>query len=350
MKVKAVDIARALGLSKATVSLALNGKAGVREETRAAILDCKARLERGEVPAALKPALPAAQPNESEPKNKPIVKILLCLTGLNIAYNSEMDLWSETLTAYDTEAKRNGWEISISFANIRENHMEEIIALCEAENICGVILHATELSDADIRQLETIKKPLVIYDNISPSHTHNCVVAANFYAVKHATEQLLAKRHSDIIYFRHSASIYNFTERREGFCYALKKVGIPKPETRMTPLGSSIDEIYQNTLSYLQSHPLPSAIIMENYQISVGVFRAFVESDFQALQQIQLIGVDQISRYLTAGQQLSCITVPHGQRAHLAMSLLADTIAKPSAYPCKVVVDCPFLAGETAEL
>ncbi|MGO5422332.1 LacI family DNA-binding transcriptional regulator [Mediterraneibacter faecis] len=40
MKIKMVDIARHLGVSKATVSLAVNGKPGVNEETRRMVLEC----------------------------------------------------------------------------------------------------------------------------------------------------------------------------------------------------------------------------------------------------------------------------------------------------------------------
>lgn len=40
MKVKMVDVARYLGVSKATVSLAVNNKPGVNEQTRQKILRC----------------------------------------------------------------------------------------------------------------------------------------------------------------------------------------------------------------------------------------------------------------------------------------------------------------------
>ena len=46
MKVKSVDIARRLGLSKATVSLALNGKPGVNERTRQRVFECQGLLEK----------------------------------------------------------------------------------------------------------------------------------------------------------------------------------------------------------------------------------------------------------------------------------------------------------------
>ena len=47
MNVKSIDIARALGISKSTVSLALNGKPGVSEQTRQEVLACKKQLEWG---------------------------------------------------------------------------------------------------------------------------------------------------------------------------------------------------------------------------------------------------------------------------------------------------------------
>lgn len=51
MNVKSIDIARALGISKSTVSLALNGKPGVSEQTRQEVLACKKQLEEhGVVP------------------------------------------------------------------------------------------------------------------------------------------------------------------------------------------------------------------------------------------------------------------------------------------------------------
>lgn len=46
MKIKMVDVARYLGVSKATVSLAVNGKPGVNEETRKKVLACIEEIEK----------------------------------------------------------------------------------------------------------------------------------------------------------------------------------------------------------------------------------------------------------------------------------------------------------------
>ena len=49
MKIKMVDIARHLGVSKATVSLAVNGKPGVNEETRRMVLECLEEMKKKSV-------------------------------------------------------------------------------------------------------------------------------------------------------------------------------------------------------------------------------------------------------------------------------------------------------------
>ena len=46
MKVKAVDVARKLNISKATVSLALNDKPGVSQQTKEAVLRCIEEMEQ----------------------------------------------------------------------------------------------------------------------------------------------------------------------------------------------------------------------------------------------------------------------------------------------------------------
>lgn len=48
MRVKMVDVARYLGVSKTTVSLAVNNKPGVNEQTKQKILNCIKEMEKAE--------------------------------------------------------------------------------------------------------------------------------------------------------------------------------------------------------------------------------------------------------------------------------------------------------------
>ena len=76
MKIKAAQIARDLGLSKATVSLALNDKPGVSEETKKMIFQYIDRMEKG---------IDIVENN--------IIKIVNYSKKENI-YGGEVDLWN----------------------------------------------------------------------------------------------------------------------------------------------------------------------------------------------------------------------------------------------------------------
>ena len=95
MNVKSIDIARALGISKSTVSLALNGKPGVSEQTRQEVLACKKQLEEhGAVP----PGMFSRQPEQRKRQQIKIVKIT---NGMKNIQGAELDLWTDVNQVFE---------------------------------------------------------------------------------------------------------------------------------------------------------------------------------------------------------------------------------------------------------
>lgn len=342
MKVKAVQIARELGISKATVSLALNNRPGVSEQTRREILECRERLEKelnGPAPAEEHPALVLSGK---------LIKIITAIKGLRIVYDSEMDLWTDVLAVYDREARKRGYGISISYVDIRKESIEDTISECSAENIAGVILMATELDAEEVKQFERIHKPMIIYDNESTDSLHSCVVADNYLGVHRATDFLLRAGHRNILYFAHTAEIYNFRQRRNGFCTAMLEHNInPYLRECVIPIGSTIEETRRGMSSFLETHDLPDACIFENYQVSIGAMRALREHSIPVPGQISVIGVDMIPSYMTGDCPLNTIRIPHTERAVLTMLLLDKEMDEPSYTKSRVMTNCRLIEGES---
>lgn len=344
MKVKAVQIARELGISKATVSLALNNRPGVSEQTRREILECRERLEK---------EAPHPEPFEKHPApvlNGRLIKIITAIKGLRIVYDSEMDLWTDVLAVYDREAKKRGYGISISYVDIRRESIEDTIAACSAENIAGVILMATELDAEEVKQFERIPKPMMIYDNESPDSMHSCVVADNYLGVHRAAEFLLNAGHRKILYFAHTAEIYNFRQRRNGFCTAMLEHNLnPYQNEQIISMGSTIEETHRNMCRYLETHDLPDACIFENYQVSIGVMRAFREHHVSVPAQISAVGVDLVPSYMTGDCPLAAVRIPHTERAVLTMILLEKEIEEASYTKSRVMTNCRLIEGESVK-
>ena len=99
MKVKMADVARYLGLSKATVSLAVNGKAGVNELTRQKILRCIEEIERND---GMMPENRQARP--MQPLR--MINVVILNHRKQVVCDPELDLWSDVLGTFDAEARK----------------------------------------------------------------------------------------------------------------------------------------------------------------------------------------------------------------------------------------------------
>lgn len=347
MKIKAVQIANELGISKATVSLALNGKPGVNEETRKAVFDCKRRLEQI---ALTMDCMIKMEPMEKEQPlgKKGMILVIKAIKGYNIIYNAEMDLWTDVLAVMEREARIRGYMTSVIYVDMHSGSIEKIIDQCKIENIKGVILVATELCFDDITRFEKIEKPMVIYDNESPTYSHYCIVPDNYRGISSAVQYLMDNNYHDIVYLANNMNVYNFAVRRKAFCNKLLEYNVnPYTEDRMVHIGKNIEDIYTKSLKYLETHNLPQAFVMENYQVSIGMIRALNKLKIKVPQQVALIGVDVVQDYITYDFKLMTVKVPHIERASMAMFILEREIEDCCSMKSRILTACPLIEGNT---
>lgn len=344
MKVKAIDIARALGISKATVSLALNGKPGVKDETRRAILECKQALENGEEIAVLKE-------KKRSVFSEKMVKILIITRGLRMLHNSEIDLWTDVLSVFEKYLKNKGYNIGVSYLDFRKDTAESVAAVCNTDYVDGVIVSGTELQPEDYKKLALIKKPVVIYDGFSSDDDYSYVMIDNRQGVELAVEELFSKGNRDIIYLGNPTSMYNFLSRRRGFIESMENRGITDAQKRIIDISDTIQGCYEFMCKYLrQGGRLPQAFLMDSYHASIGVIRALQENNVKIPEDVSLIGIDTLPVYMTGGLKYSCIRVPHTVRGYWTVQLILREIDNMFNDKCKMYVNCELVPGETVAI
>ena len=340
MKVKYADIARALGVSKATVSLALNGKPGVNEKTRQEILECRQRLENG---ASLQEAGYMGEPAYGNGKQ---IRIVLFSAGMKNVIGAELDLWTDTEVVFQTYARRRGLSISRVYFDV-EKDSPQLLEECNEPEVEGVIIVATELLKKDIPLLERIRKPCVMYDSDLMKTGYPSVLFDNRNGVEMAVDHLVSRGHRDILYLGMSLPMYNYASRKRGFRESLETRNLPWDESRILRTGSSVDEIYDFMKGWLETHPLPDAFLMESYHVSIGAMRALREKKIKVPQDISLIGVDELPPYLTGDRKMTAIRVPHTERAYWVMQMLFKEMDDPVDSKPKLYMDCALSEGET---
>lgn len=382
MKVKMVDIARRLGISKATVSLAINGKPGVKEETRQQVLACMEQLKQEQehfVPSSSqreqKESSTGQFQNEhiigqfqekqttgqaqeqflhtnhgtlsSQTLPTQFIKVVIINHRKQVVCDPELDLWSDVLRTFDVETRNHGYLYGLTYLNETEGNVNDIINECNLDIVAGVILFATEMIASDYEIIRQIDKPLVLYDCEIADSSKSCVCIDNTRAVEIAFHLLNPSSVDDICYFSMDKEIYNFTKRRQSFETILRQYGDISGKNKIVPLGSSIADITEKAISYFQTRKLPRMCILENYQISIGVLNAIAQLKISVPEQMKLVGIDEIPGYISPNLKLTQIRIPHSERAEMAVDLLDREIKNTERTKIKVFAVPTLIEGET---
>lgn len=328
MKVKMVDVARYLGISKATVSLAVNGKPGVNEQTRQRILACIEEFEKNSdstgIPYDFSANSPVNFRNPLTPQR--LIKVLIINHRKQVVCDPELDLWSEVLRTFDSEARSRGYLYGLSYINETEYETNAVISECNTDLVAGVIVFATEMTASDYPILEKIHKPVVIYDHEIPGEKYNSVCIDNEGAVKTGLTLLHRAGATDIRYLCTGKNIYNFQKRKEAFCNTLIGNDHYPAKSDIIELGHTIPAITEEMQTWLDHNPLPQGFLFENYQVSIGVLTALRKRGIKFPDQIKAVGIDEIPEYVLSGAKLTQIRIPHAERAAIAMDLMDKEI------------------------
>ena len=342
MKIKAADIARNLNLSKATVSLVLNNKPGVSEKTRRRIFDYIEEVS-GEAERQKE------EKDKQELENKNIIKVLFIDNALRFLKDFELDVCPDSLTIFEQEARRMGCIISVTYASsAKKEDVERVVREANEENVAGVILYATEMQPDQFPPFRAIRKPMVIYDNDLGNEYH-CVTFGGVEGIRDCVDYLVSRGCRNIKYMANTQNIFNFQQRRAGFRAGLRKNGLPLEKESIYPLGETTSEVCEATLKYLETHELPDAFIMENYQISIGVMRALRQKKISVPEDISLLGVDEIPDYLTGDILLTTLRMEHLERAHVAMLFLEQEMKGAISCKFKSFSTCKIIPGQTVK-
>lgn len=326
MKIKAAQIARDLGLSKATVSLALNDKPGVSEETKKMIFQYIDRMEKG---------IDIVENN--------IIKIVNYSKKENI-YGGEVDLWSEVLSEFNKEAKKDGYSLGIDYINDDIDEINKLIMECNQGHIVGAIVFANDLDEDIFKLFKQIKKPLIIYDNDFDDDNYSYVMIDNYQGMEKIIKLIVEKDFNEVCYLANSHDNYNFRKRRMAFTDLISKYNLTG---RIFITGNDVESVYEAMKTELVDKSFPKVLISENYQVSIGTIKAVQEMNLSFKDDINLIGIDEIPDYFCYGHHLTALKIIHGKRAGVALSLLKKEIEDHDVEKFKIYSTCRLIEGDT---
>jgi DNA-binding LacI/PurR family transcriptional regulator len=321
------DVAHEAGVSLATVSLVLNGKAGVGDDTRQRVLAAMERLgyqRRGQRPliGLLIERLPV--PAYSDP-----------LVGLMVH-------------GIEIEAGRLGYHVLL--ASVEPG--TTLPAMVTEQQVSGLVaLGGGDVSDAYIRTLADTGLPLVLADNYVDGLNVPCVLADNVSGAYLATRRLIDLGHERIALLQGPRKYKTLVERREGYLRALDQAGqSPDPRLMVKPLHGSSRKGYRETQSLLAlpRADWPTAIVAISDKTALGALDALKEAGLRVPDDMALVGFDDIAESAHVTPALTTVRLPGQAIGEVAVQRLAALIDGAAVLPSKTVLYTELIVRESS--
>lgn len=314
------ELAEIAGVSPATISIVLNNKTGVSDETRA------------RVQAILHEHNYAPQKVTKKSLHKRIILVKYRTHGLAVEENQ--GFIASIIDHIESECRYYSYELSMY--NCNEDTISESISKIREGNADGVIFLGTEFLSKNSNDLKALKKPLVVLDNSMYNCNVDSVVMENETIMINAVDYLYEMGYRDIGYARSKIGIDNLRERYDGYLGAMKEhdLIIQKP-IWVTP---TLIGAYTDTKKMLETNMLKlnRVIIADNDSIAIGMLRAIQEHGIKIPEEVSIMGVDDVPYSSMTMPSLTTMRVSRSTLGALAVDILKKRMQHPKWPPIQV--------------
>ena len=303
------DIARALGVSKSTVSKALNGAPDVSNAMRVAALE------------------KAVEMGYTIPARRSAAK-RIALFIMNMRCETPDDFGYDIVVGFRKMAEPAGFQVDIIELTRAIQEENRYDAYMMKNRYCGGLFLGLSLLDPWIKEFETCQTPTVLYDNSVRGNPNVAQIAVDsFEGMQLTIAHLKELGHKKIGYLSSALQAYVYQQRYHAFFRAMDESGLPGSQS----LAGSAYHI-----SECLTHHLPrlleagcTAIVCSHDNLAYSVLLHCRELGLRIPEDISIVGFDDMPLCRYARPPLTTVRqdrIDLGKSAFSALSALMSGI------------------------
>lgn len=320
-RVSIKNIAEKVGVSSATVSLVLNGKAKngrvskeIAEKVQQAARDLN--YEPNNLARSLRSG-----------KSKTIGLIIADITNAFFA----------SLAFYIQEyAEEFGYTVIITNTNESVDKMKRSINILRNQRVDGYIIVLAEGGEKYIIDLIEQKMPVVLLDRFTPNLEVSYVAVDNYHASRNATQFLIDKGCAHIAILVYGNEMFHTQERKRGYVDALKKankfdkslVKEIKFETIDADVNKAITELVNNDKKI-------DGIFFATNTLSIKGLRQLMIHNVKINEDIKVVCFDENEAFDFATVKIPHVSQPIPEMGKRAAGVLIEQIEQNKIVPSK---------------
>lgn len=321
MPVTIQDISQHLGLSVATVSKALNGRADVSAKTRQRV---RALAD------ALQYHPSAAARNLRRQRTDKIGFVLPDAVALTADYIAEL------ITGAALAGEQSGRNLIIYTS--RTNATEELTRLCRMREVDGLLLRGTPDFREGAALLRAEGLPFVVLGRRVADPAVSFIAPDNVNGSRTLVEHLIARGHRRIGFTTRPALAESSEDRFAGYRAALDAAGIAYDpalvvETVITP-GSA----YRAMQTLLDLPQPPTAVFGVHDLVAIDMMQAAKDRGLRIPDDVAVVSFDGVHATLVTDPPLTVMRQPLQALGQQAVEMLLGLIESPECAPIRRVV------------
>lgn len=309
--VTSLDVARAAGVSSATVSRVLNNKGHVSPETREIVLQAAKRL--GYV---------ANQQARSLAGGRSRV-IGLLVHGMETSYMGAI------VRGIDRVLVDAQYDLMLYTTHYRQDHEADYVAAITRGLADGLLLVLPRDPGAYLESLQQQQFPYMLVDHQGLGDYHRSVGATNIQGSYEATRYLIELGHRRIGFITGPMALGCAVDRLAGYRAAMTDFGLPIDPALICPGQFFQPQGFACAEALFKLPERPTAIVASNDEIAFGVMEAARVHGLSLPKDLSVIGFDDTPRASQVYPQLTTIRQPLEQMGQTAVEMLLELIDDP---------------------
>ncbi len=336
MKIRLKDIANKLGISTTTVSLVLNNKPGISNETRKMVLE---EIEK----AGYKPSVEISN-------MKSIGNIRFVLFKGHGKVVAETPFFANLIESIDKEARNKGYDCLHSYVSKGDYSIGQVTQSIIDNATDGIILLATEMESTDVTPFIELNLPLLILDSGFTNINIDTVKIDNVDSIISVVNYLVSMGHKDIGYLHSSKWIQNFDERHTGYKLGLDLNNLEYKAENIIMLEPTLEGAHDDMIAYINSGGrIPKAVISDNDIIATGAISALNEKGYDIPNDVSIVGFDDLPYCTMLQPKLTTIAVNNYRMGILAVRRLVDNIESQNDEVVKILLETNFIKRQSVK-
>lgn len=322
------EVAKAAGVSTATVSRVVHGDASVKDSTRKLVEETIHAMN-------YKPNLLARQMRKQETK-----------TVIVIVPNIGNTFFSEILSGIEVAAKKNDYQVLIADMHNEPGVEKYYFNAIQQRQVDGIISLSANVAKSLLEQVAG-EYPIVVACQYLEGINVPNVTIDNIGAARAIVEHLIQLGHQHIAHLTGAPSFLLYRDRFNGYISALAAHGLPIDLELVRYGDSSVQSGYEQTQELLNMKKPVTAIFASGDIMAIGAMKALKEAGLRVPEDCAVVGFDDIEISAVWEPALTTIRQPKFQIGETAFLKLLKLMKKQPLKQAKEILDYELIVRDS---